>query len=536
MLKMLIVDDEKIIREGIRDIVNWTEYGIEIAGIAANGIEAISIYEKYLPQIVITDVKMPKMDGLELTRYLSEKKTNVKVIILSGYEEFSYAQEALKLGAEDYLLKPVVPDKLIERVMQLRETCEFEQKKRDDEDKLLQQIQESLPVLKEKFLWELVSGNFNDRTAILERAEYLNMHSMERGSFGVIIIHLDSYRSLSEDYSEKEKQLLNRSVENYIKEAIKGVGEVFGIKSGEFGILVNLEASSESQGEYSLQLICEAIQGILQSRCQWSTTIGIGRLYNDILNIPDSFYEAGEAVKYKLVLGKGQIIFIGDIECNPDYSSRHSDELEKDIVFTVKNGDKSRIHQCVENYYRIHLKKVDIEYIRWVSMKLLYAVSISLADSGESISDVMGREPELWECLSQYDTLQEVQDWIEGILLEIADRILMKRCTKNKPVIDKVIEYLNKHYMENFSLKNLADEIYLSPNYICSLFKQEVGRNISDYLTLVRIEKAKELLMDHRLKVYEISNMLGFTDSRYFNKIFKKYTGMNLTEFRENKS
>lgn len=533
MLKMLIVDDERMIREGIRDIVDWQEYGIEVVGTAANGIEAMELYKNHLPQIVITDIKMPKMGGLELTRYFNEKKAGVKVVILSGYEEFSFAQEALKLGAEDYLLKPVVPDRLVERILQIKEICELDRRKKAEEEKLLQQIKESIPLLREKFLMELVEGNFTCREDILERAEYLGVRLEAYTGIGVLIVHLDGYKKHSRKFSEMERQLLNRSVENSIKEIVKSTGEVFSIRSGEFCIIKSLDSAPEAEEQVVLQDICQSVQGILQSRCDFGTTIGAGRVYNDIMNISDSFYEAKEAIKYKLVMGKGQVIFIQDIGQNLDNTSRYPEELEKDIVFAVKNGDKSRIHPYIVEYFGTYMEKLEVEYTRWASMKLLYAVSLGVTNSGGKIKEIIGQEAELWECLSGFDTLKEIQEWVEGILVKIVDSIIEKSSNKNKPIIDRILEYLNGHYSENFSLKKLAEEIYLSPNYICSLFKQEMGKNISDYLTDIRIEKAKELLKDHTKKVYEISNMLGFVDSRYFNKVFRKYTGMNLTEYRD---
>lgn len=531
MIKMLIADDERLIREGMMTIANWEEYGVDVVGAASDGEQAMRLFEEHAPQIVITDIHMPKASGLELARFIRERDETVKVAILSGYEEFSYAQQALKLGIEDYLLKPLLPDKFVDKVMELKTAYEDEQQRLEERSLLRRQIGEAIPLLKERFLCELVYGQLTDMETVSDKLRFLGISLREEAASCSLLVQLDGFDA-AVDFREEERQLLQCSVLNCLRKAVSGKGEAFSIRSSQFCLVVHLESHTELPYD-AMKRLGEEIKAQLQAHCGIGATIGIGNPCVDLLGIHESFAGAQEALKYKVLLGGGQIIWIGDLDIRTGNAPKYPETAEKDMIFTIQNADKSRIRLCLDEFFRFSSGMTDFEYVKVMAMKLFFSVSMALMEIGENPEDFMDSEMELWDQFKKMETLPEIKLHMIAILEQISNALLDKRNSKNKKVIERVTAYLNDHYSEPLSLQRLSEVVFLSPNYICSMYKEETGQNISDYLMMLRIEKAKALLQDETIKIYEIADRVGYSDSRYFSKLFKKYTGTSLSEYRD---
>jgi two-component system response regulator YesN len=533
MIKMLIADDEKMIREGILHIVDWEHYGIEVIGAAADGLQAKAMFESARPDIVITDIRMPKLNGLELTQEIRSIDDNVKVIILSGYDEFSYAQQALRLGASDYLLKPLMPDKLVEKVLEMKELCLIERSRGEEEHRLRIQLEESMPILRERFLQELSIGQVTDEEIITEKLRYLRLELSLHQQCCVVIVQLEQM-DVETEPSEEGNQLLLCQAGNLLQSKIKGFGEAFLIQSGCYGLIFQFADFHEHEEiQETLKRICRNIQVELEMECGVGSTIGIGTTSDSILTVRASYQTSVEALKYKTILGSGNIIVFGEMEPGQLAVADYSGEAERNLIFSVKHADISQIEIGLDEYLRSSARIRELDYAIMMSMKLIYSLSIQLTDMSFKLTEIIGTDYEIWERLKRCLTIPDIINEMKAILIQLAQHMLNKRDGRQHRWIEQTVAYLQEHYNETLSLKKLSEEIYLSPNYICSLFKEETGQNISDYLTQLRIEKAKELLGENGIKIYEVANHVGYADSRYFNKMFKKHTGMNMSEFRD---
>ncbi|WP_284639341.1 response regulator [Paenibacillus silviterrae] len=531
MIKMLVVDDERTIREGIKNIVPWEEYGIKIIGTACDGEQAMKLCDEESPHIVITDIRMPKKTGLELAEYIRSKGDDVKVVMLSGHDDFAYAQQALKLGVTDYLLKPIMPDQLVEMAVELKTTVELEQKHKEEECRLREQVRESLPLLKERFFIELVSGHLTDPNVITQRIRFLGMNWSNQCSYCTAVLQLDGFE-IDDEITEERRQLLQLAVFNQLQATLQKSGEVFMVNPYEYGLLVHSNESTEKVVTM-IKEMGDELRNWVQSDWGFNITLGIGSPCGSLHEVKESFLSAQEAIKYKVLLGSGQTIYINEIENTTTQMWRYSEAAEKETVFAVKNADKRGIRPGIEHFFENSGNPVEPEYVQVISMRLLSSVSLGLMEIGENAQSYIGSEPELWDRIKKLKTVPQIQALIIALLEEAAEQLMVKRSNKSSRVIEMVNNYLEEHFTEPLSLEKLAAFVYLSPSYICSLYKQETGQNISDTITLLRVNKAKELLSGGNVKIYEVANRLGYTDSRYFNKVFKKYTGMNLTDYRQ---
>lgn len=430
MIKMLVADDERMIREGIVGIVDWSEHGIAVVGAAVDGVQALEMYRAAQPDIVVTDIRMPKLEGLELLRGIREDGRDVQVIILSGYEDFKYAQEAIRLGASEYLLKPVMPDSLVAAVLGVKEELKRRRRQREETDRLRAQAEESRPALKMALLRDLATGHWprggesSESSMSSESSDYLLLPFSTADECWVAAIVLEGME-LEAAASERQRQLNYYQVCRTLNAAAATFdGEAFHLQEGQYGLVLrNADAPSLARLSAELRERLEAEYGV-------SSAIGIRSIGRGLEGLREAYATAKRDAS---VQGGGA----GGAAAGGGSGS-------------------------------------------WTGSALA---------GGESESGV--------------------ERWLEATLA-----------------------YLREHYDEPLSLKKLADVAYLSPNYVCSLFKDAMGQNISDYLAELRVEKAKELLGEHGIKAYEVAQRVGYSDSRYFNRLFKRYTGYNLSEYR----
>jgi len=278
MIKLMLADDEIEIRQGIRDMIDWQAHGIYVCGEAGNGKEAISQVEKLGPQIILVDIGMPIINGLELIEYLSINNPSIKTIIVSGYDDFTYAQKALKLGASDYLLKPCRPQEILQTVLKLADQIKNENKKVDNLNKLKTQLRESFPLLKEKFLLRLLKEQNKYLGSVEEKAEFFKLN-IELTCVKVLLISIDNYSSLVKELGNEDVELYKFAVKNISEEIIGNHYrcEVFGVDD-DIAIVLNFEMN---QDETLLKDLLKQIRSNVNSYMRFTVTIGIGHHYRN---------------------------------------------------------------------------------------------------------------------------------------------------------------------------------------------------------------------------------------------------------------
>lgn len=534
MYKIIVVDDELWFRQGIKGSIQWSMYDSEIVGEACDGEEALDVIERERPDIVFADVRMPVMDGLELASIIAKKYPDIRIIIVSGYEEFEYARKAMSLGVSYYLTKPVEANQLIEVVNKVKE--EICQKREDkiNREKIEEQLKESLPLLREKFLNTLVNGDIRSISEIKEKLDFLNI-KMELSQYSVFVMDIEYIDGLFSSQDEKNRQMTRLLISNTLTEVIKEENiQIFN------GFSENIVGIATYNASMDLMLINTRIsklfvkfKNLIQKHLKLPITIGISKVSSSWDKVNDAYREAIDAVKYKLFLGKDQVIFYQDITINKNDNYYYIFNGREDLVDALKLCDLNRTKSILIGNFEELVKKTyfEIDHIQQIYFPVLGDISNLLYDIGEPTEKVFDGNP--FKKLMQLSTLEDINSWVNSICCRVIDAITDLRYQQNKKAVQKVTGYVYNNYNRDISLNSAAEYVFLSPAYLSRLFKKETGKSFIEFVMEVRVEKAKILLRNTDKKTYEIAKEVGYNDIRYFTKMFKSLEGITPIQYRE---
>jgi two-component system response regulator YesN len=533
MYKIVIADDEDNVREGIRESLNWHELGFEVVGVFENGRELIEALEQLQPDVVLTDINMPFMDGLEVSSYLFEHYPHTKIIILTGYDEFEYAQQALKLKVHDYILKPNTADELHEILSKVKDELDDENRKVEDLSKLKQQLRESLPLVRERFLNQLVTGNIREGK-LEDKLAYLGI-DLSGSHYLVAVIDVDDHGELQRFYPENESELLYFAVCNISGEIVtrKKNGIVFQ-NNNEKTIVILHGENVETLREEALRIL-EEINLSVKEYLRFTVSIGVGDICASLNKIHLSHGRASTALDYRFFLGKNRIIHISDIEGELDESIPYDKLWERKLALGLKSGTQQEIEVIVENIIK-NLKESYLPMDRCYIHIQQIIISIMDALDELEIREALHSNATLSPLTEIYGlkTLDEVEEWLKSYCSRTTSLIVETRNNFCKMQAMKAEEYIKVNYADaNISMDMVCKYLVLSTSYFSLIFKNHTGETFIGYLTRIRVEKAKELLKCTDLKTYEIADRVGYTDPHYFNLIFKKATGMTPTVYRK---
>lgn len=533
MYKLVIVDDEPSVLNGLTRYVDWAACGIELVGTADDGDTGLALIGELKPDIVLTDVKMPAMDGITMANEICNRLPGTKIVFISGHDNVDYLKSALQIHAVDYIFKPVSRKELIGVMEQVVQTLDEEQRDRRMKSELQVKLAQSMPFLREKFLMSLI----RDRLApenVREKIAFLELPISPEGPYMVLSITLDNAAQVMGERTERDKQLLSYAALNIIHELIgqelKGV--TFENRPGEFVVILTLE--EKEAGEPLFQL-AENIRDNLGKWLKISVTIGVGEQAEHLSLLPQSYKRAREAADQRWYLGKNQVLTMDSLK--PDEENRYRFELEaaERILSALKAGDGERLQQEVGDIFDFLSanKKNGFLYARNAGLEMILLASRALLEQNALTEEWETKEAAAWEAVLQQETVAELQEWLNGYLQEICAFIAAKRSSRPGGVIERIRRFIEANYALDLSVAQIAEDVYLSPTYVSLLYKQETGETLFEYLTKVRIERAKELLQDPRNKFYEISGAVGYSDPSHFSKLFKKVTGLTPSAYRE---
>jgi two-component system, response regulator YesN len=529
MYKLIIIEDEYLTRKSLVNEMPWEQVNCNVIGEADDGTTALDLVSCSRPDIVISDIRMDGMDGLELCRQIKENYPEIQLILLTGYGEFGYAQTALKLGVKDFILKPTDPGELLNAVRTAIKAIEKEIQKRAELARMEKLLEQNIPVLREKFLQELLGEVCLSPDELNQRMDFLKI---SQGQFFLLALELDEYEQFVNTNLEQERQLKKLVIQRISQEIIDGYHNGY-ILVKENNTFVMLVYYSEIMGILD---IAESIQKRIGSYLSLSVSIGISLGANGFQDYRKAYNEAVAALRHKFYLGEGSIVYFGDIQIMGNIPFTNGIFENGPIIDCIKVGDlKSALEQISRDLIlvRSHPPK-DYNYIRNAVLELIILIERVLYDRNSAIWEVIP-QINFFDEVSKCDTLDEIQQLLEDIIRLVAGHIQDQNQRKNNAVTETILAYLRENYAQDISLDDLSKLVYMNPKYICRLLKKETGLNFLEILTEIRINKAKELLKEIRFKTYEIAQMVGINDARYFSQMFKKIVGMTPTEFREGK-
>lgn len=533
MLRMVIADDEILVREGIRSIINWKEYDIDIVGEASEGREAYEVCKKLNPDILFTDIRMPFMDGLQLAECMKNENPDIKIIIFSGIQDFNYAKSALDVSAEGYVLKPLEISELKDVVKKVVDKIQNEKNNKKLMEKLKEQLKENILAASEKFLRDLLQGAFSSKKEIKEKLEYFNEPISVDKNIMIAAITIDDYNLIKENYLEKDRQLLNFAVTNVTDEVIHKTTNGISLCMNENQFISIFNWLEDSP--YSINEIFEEIKTKLNELLSISVSIGISRIVNSITDVPLAFKDSVSALQYRFYTGKNCVINSADI--SDSYNElEHMDfyEIETKLINVIKVGDVLETENIVIEVFR-RLKSNNnykMEYVQCICSEILLISSRSMYEAGENFDEIICDKSEMLYTLQNIENIFVLEDYMKDTLKKLAVYFSKKHTSKNDKIVLDIKRIISEEYMTEISVNKIAQSVFLSPNYISLIFKKETGVTITDYLTNIRIEKAKELLKDADLLIQQVSEMVGYEDASYFSKVFKKNTGIHPVRYR----
>lgn len=525
MISLMIIDDEEEIRMGISRTIEWEANDISICGLAENGKEAIEKIELFHPEIILLDIRMPVVSGLQVLEHIKSHRYPTKSIILSGYDDFSYAQTALKNGASDFLLKPCQPQEILETVLKVKSLVEEEKVQNDILQGIKARFNESLPLLKEIYLTKLIKSDGKQKLNFLENAKLYKIDLTDAG-ISAAVIKIDDNAAYWEQNSSDDVELFKFAIKNIAGELLSSKlhCEVFQ-SNDEIIALFNDENNGQIFG------LLEEVQENIMRYFKFSISIGIGRTCASIDNLGGSYAEALKAIEAAFFAGCNSIIKYEDIkEFNSDDTTYPIHE-EIEILSTIKSGKSEELEEKINGFFKgLNKTGFSKDILLKSSLALLMSLYHLCIEKSIETEDIFGNLQLSISSFLKFDSLATVK----ARLIELSSAICQKLNTKRNfnKIIEQTLKYIDSNFNRDISLESVANVVFITPGYLSLLFKQTMGINFIDYLHKTRIEKACEFMKNLHLKTYEIAYKVGYSDEKYFSQLFKKYTSMTPTQYR----
>ncbi|WP_029192720.1 response regulator transcription factor [Paenibacillus harenae] len=529
MYKIIIVDDEDEVREGVKQLTDWESCGFELVGDYSNGRDALEAVERHRPDVVITDINMPYMDGLELAALISAAYRELKIVILTGYEDFDYAKRAIKLKVTEYLLKPINLREFTQFLMKMKRELDEEQARMEDMSLLRRRLNESFPLLRERFLDKLVTVPMAE-SDIVRKLQYFHL-TLEGPAYLTVLFELEEAGGPSGTEASGAAELLRFALFNIAQEIIEEeqAGIVFQTRDDKVAALLGGPAESiEAQAQRLASHIAQAVQKYLKRE----TTAGIGRICQLKSELRVSYQEACSALEYRFLLGKGNMISIHDVEYGKRISSSAYYEFEKRLLAAVKTAKADQAAAVLDDWFSELKRSGAAESSCYGCLHRVMAAFINvISQTGFDDSKLLGEDP--YARIPPLKSVDQMKGWLEELCRSVISFLSEQRTNRNHSQLEDALLYINDHYgSPELSLQQVCRHVYLSPSYFSALFKQHTGDTFVEYLTRLRLNKAKELLAATGLKAYDIAERVGYADPQYFSVIFKRNTGMTPKEYR----
>lgn len=514
MYRVIIADDEPYIVEGIKHIINWEEYGIEIAGTASNGVEALELLLREKAELLITDIKMPKMNGLELIHKAKELNLRTRFIILSGYDDFEYLKESIKLGIENYILKPVNSQEFEETIVNVlskihSSNCQTPYQKKD------------ISIIRDNILFRWVTGSIS-RNELEERAALLDI-KLEWSQYTVSVLRILPSK-------DKAISLHLQKVVEVCCESMNSLnpGIVFCTPNNEIAFITNESTDCTSLGKLSLNN--------LRKTMDLNFFFTIGSTEDDYSLVERSFERAMELQQYSIIMPCNSILnynnFKQNISGNQMLEKISYDEISRCILAK----DLEALFLCIDNIFNVLISTNGLtpSVVKNIAAELLFCVVNNFRIIARTKSNPIIELDYPFSDIFKMDSINEMCKFIKATAKHFLNLANEKNESIN-PLIRRILDRMEANYYDDICLKTLAIELNTNANYLGQLFKEETGEYFSDYLNRIRINKAKELLRNTDRNTKDISIDTGYKDVNYFYKAFKKFTGISPSEYRSNR-
>ena len=536
-MNVMIVDDEFYFREALKVSLPWKDLGFCICGEAKNGKDALDKVSDLKPDIILVDINMPIMDGLEFIQEIRTMELDSKIIILSGHSEFQYAKQALQLGVHNYILKPVNEKELTDALTEIKNAIEWENNIKIEFNRLEQQVKESMPLLREKFLNELLQGNITRNGGdIARKMAYLNL-CFSSDYYRVTTIEIN--REEDDQWNDEDLQLWKFAVSNIACELL---GEFFTHEvcydSNDHICLIIGSNQNSPENHLLLESRLEAIRAAVSRHLNFTVTIGVGNEKKALMDISASYKESLVALKNMLTEGKDRVISYCSVEGSEIKVNLFTAGHRNRLLIGMRTGDSKEVLNLIHQIFMdIREENIHHEILYLICVEMVSVCMEFIVETGLALNEVLPNNlVNIIDEIQSKRSIHEIEVWIARVFsdaLEAAKRI---KNSKTSALIEGVKKYIRENYhRDDITIDEIARNLYVNYAHLCFLFKRDTGLTINEYLTEFRMNRAKELFDAGSSLVLDIASRVGYADANYFGKCFKKYFGLAPSKYIENK-
>jgi len=536
MFKILIAEDEYLDNEGLKESIKSMYADEVIIEAVYNGFEAVDKLNSFSPDVLISDINMPGMSGIELATKVKKNIPDISIIFISGYDDFDYLKSAIKLEAFEYILKPVDDNELEEVVDRVVSKISKQKLVKEENVVFREIVNESIPIMKEKFLKDLIFGTIESND-IWHRVNNLNLEIQE-GLYSIILFEIDNYNL---EVAGNERKLIDKKLDKILRDINKGeyslcyqqnlnIGSGRGVLLLSFNSFIQENVQNDTAFNIASEILLEAnnLLGI-------SVTASIGKTVSYIEEIYQSYNDACEKMRQKLILGKGIVIYKLN-EQNTDLQLIKNSEyikINKELIKCLHNLDIQKATHLLDYFFN-NIKDsnvYNIQYIQNICINIICQIQNFLFENSENL-DEMEYELLYWNNILKFDTIQDICQKMKYIFEKVIDCLENRKNKRSNKAVETVLKYIEENYSEDITIKEIANQMYYSQNHLGVLFKKEIGKGFSEYLTEYRMKKAQEFLKTTLLRTYQIAEAVGYSNVNSFIKQFKLMHDMTPKEYR----
>ncbi|MFD0714506.1 response regulator [Paenibacillus sp. GCM10027626] len=533
-MNLMIAEDEIRLRTNIANYIPWDEHGIEVIALAENGREAIRLFDQLRPDIALLDIQMPEVDGITVAKHIAAKQPQTKMIILSGHDDFSFAQQAIQLGVVKYLLKPASEAELLEAVLEARDSLREERALHYSQAELQSRWEEHLPRLRELFFQSLVSGKY-DRMEIQRKSKELGIAIEGADGFAVVVLDPDPLPDTGESFTAKDTALLQFALKKLAEEhQLQAEGcVVFPDLEGRTVLL--FENKGGAAGDAFLgevQQHASRLLGCVEEVLKVTASAGIGLVSGEPELISRSYEQACRALRERVLYGLDIVIPFRE-EASSEASMPYDALIEKRLMHALEAGNADLAKKAIDELIVRGIGSagsVDevFEYVLYFFSLLVRTIQ----GQGWQVREALGEYADMLRQPDRLTTKEHIVRWLHGSVERISAYVKMRNATHCHEAVRGMLALVEENMDEDISLHTIAEKLYVNSSYLSRLFKQQIGQSFSDYVLERKMKLAMKGLADG-MKVVEAARLTGYRDVSYFIKVFRKYWGYTPGEVKQ---
>ena len=528
--KLILVDDEDEVRGRISSKIS-RESGFCVVGTAGNGYDALELIDKYRPHVVITDIRMPYIDGIELARTIKSEYPTIRVAFITGYDEFDYAREAIALGVRSYLTKPLTQNEITRFLVTLKKELDEEFRQNSDRELLQQRYEESRPLIIDNYFASVLSNSAPG--AELEIRSLAN-HGIEFSNkkAALTLIHVGrNDEDIDIFLLEKKKLLIRKSIKDIL---IRRNLEFYHFLYHDEVVFIIVES-----GSIFFRELDEALLEAVQTAEMYHSTeidIGVSGIFRGFDNLREAYLDARRALSDSLFLSSGRIAYIEQLETRVPRPVVMNETDTKALEYIIRFGSDEEVNAAIDN--QIHKTSAwDSEFsdYRFFTLNIANMVVNFAVAVGADISII--NDADIMDTINRFTTSRQTFEWFRTIVGRLRENNRQTKLSNSSVLLENAVSYMKSSFTDpNLNLEKTCDNAGLSVSYLSLLFKKHLGKTFVKYLTELRLEKAKELLKYSGDRIIEIAEKCGYSDVYYFSHNFKKHLGMSPKKYRENET